>query len=192
MSKHNRNQPGTPRGTRPVGALAARRARRRSGPRTAGPIRSWRSWLVLAGASTVPILAAAAFMLTSVRPAAGAEITVYKSPTCACCGKWIRHMRDAGFRITEKNLADVVTIKKKYGVPTSLYSCHTSLAGEYVIEGHVPADLVQRLLDEQPAVTGLAVPGMPAGSPGMEGAVKEPYVVRAFARMGEVSTYAVR
>jgi hypothetical protein len=120
------------------------------------------------------------------------EIVVYKSVACDCCEKWAQHLRGAGFRVTVHELADVTPIKKKYGVPTSTYTCHTALVRGYVIEGHVPADLVQRLLKEQPAIVGLAVPGMPVGSPGMEGAQKERYEVLAFTRSGELSPFAVR
>ena len=120
------------------------------------------------------------------------EIVVYKALECSCCEEWAKHMRGEGFRVTVHQLADVAPLKKKYGVPTSMYSCHTGLVRGYVIEGHVPADLVRRLLAEQPAVVGLAVPGMPAGSPGMEGVQKDRYEVLAFTRSGERSVYAVR
>ena len=125
-------------------------------------------------------------------PAHAGEITVYKSPTCQCCELWLRHMRRAGFAVTERNVADLGSVKKEHGVPGQLSSCHTSAVGGYVIEGHVPADLIERLIDEQPAVAGLAVPGMPAGSPGMESGRKEPYDVLTFTRGGETAVYARR
>src|SRR5690606_28343701 len=120
------------------------------------------------------------------------EITVYKSPTCQCCELWLRHMRRAGFEVTEENVPDVAAIKAEHGVPRTLASCHTTLVGGYVVEGHVPADLVVRLLDERPAVAGLAVPGMPVGSPGMEGIGRQPYEVLTFTSDGETAVYARR
>ena len=96
------------------------------------------------------------------------EITVYKSPTCGCCNKWVSHLRDAGFKVNTINSDDLESIKLSAGVQPFLQSCHTALVDGYVVEGHVPASDIKRLLQERPAVTGLAVPGMPAGSPGME------------------------
>lgn len=155
-----------------------------------GRTRSRRARFGIAGAM-IAVLLVVTYTLFARRARAD-EIVVYKNLGCSCCEKWIQHLRGAGFRVTEHELADVTPLKKKYGVPTSMYSCHTGLVRGYVIEGHVPADLVQRLLKEQPAVVGLAVPGMPAGSPGMEGAQKERYEVLAFTRSGEQSTFAVR
>lgn len=132
------------------------------------------------------------FTLALPRGAAAGEITVYKSRSCLCCGKWIEHMRTAGFRVTEENRDDVSAVKRQHGVPSTMYSCHTSVAAGYVIEGHVPADLVERVINERPNVAGLALPGMPAGAPGMEGVGKVTYEVLAFSRTGEPTTYAVR
>lgn len=101
--------------------------------------------------------------------AAGAvEIHVYKTPTCGCCVKWIEHLEGAGFSVEATELASLDEVKAMNGVPGKLSSCHTALVGGYVIEGHVPASDVARLLSERPKVSGLAVPGMPMGSPGME------------------------
>ena len=103
------------------------------------------------------------------------------------------HLRANGFNVTSNGLSDaeLLKIKAKYGVPESLQSCHTALVGNYVIEGHVPADLILRLLKEKPAVVGLAVPGMPSGSPGMTGP-PEPYSVYTFDRAGKTAAYARR
>lgn len=140
----------------------------------------------------VAALASGGFWLASAAPAPAGEITVYKSPSCGCCKEWVAHARRAGFRVTEENVASVAPIKAQHGVPDRLASCHTSVVGGYVFEGHVPLDLVERLLDERPAVVGLAVPGMPAGSPGMEGAGKELYDVLTFTSDGGTALYARR
>ncbi|MDH5184391.1 MAG: DUF411 domain-containing protein [Gammaproteobacteria bacterium] len=121
----------------------------------------------------------------------GPEITVYKSPTCGCCKKWITHLEDNGFDVTAKNVADVNPYKAENGLPPVLASCHTALVDGYVIEGHVPADDIKRLLKEKPAISGLAVPGMPTGSPGMEqGAHKDRYDVVAFDNKNQMSVYS--
>ncbi|TVQ17692.1 MAG: DUF411 domain-containing protein [Leptolyngbya sp. DLM2.Bin15] len=119
------------------------------------------------------------------------KLIVFRSPTCSCCGQWVEHMEAAGFRVEDHVTDDMTAIKQQYGVPDTLSSCHTALVGGYVIEGHVPASDVQRLLREQPDVVGLAVPGMPIGSPGMEmGDEVEPYTVIAFTQTGETLTFA--
>lgn len=110
---------------------------------------------------------------------------VYKSPTCGCCGDWIDHVEDAGFRVAVQNMPDVVPVKARFGVPQSLWSCHTARVGDYVVEGHVPAEDIARMLSEAPQITGIAVPGMPAGSPGMEvPGYSQPYDVYAFSPDG--------
>ncbi len=119
-------------------------------------------------------------------------MTVYKSPTCGCCKEWVAHMRKAGFTLLVHDLDDVTEMKHTAGVPDKLASCHTALFGKYVIEGHVPADLVTKMLAEKPAFLGLAVPGMVAGSPGMETGQKQPYDVVSFTRDGKSSVYAKR
>jgi hypothetical protein len=125
-------------------------------------------------------------------PVASAKtpVTVYKSPTCGCCGKWVEHMQAVGFACTTNNLPDVAPIKAKHGVPTELQSCHTSLVGGYVIEGHVPAEDIRRLLKEKPAIVGLAAPGMPAGSPGMDVPNSPAYDVIAFDKTGKTTVFA--
>jgi hypothetical protein len=119
-------------------------------------------------------------------------VTAYKSPTCGCCAKWVEHLRKAGFDVTVKDVPNVGEVKLANGVPPELASCHTALVGGYVIEGHVPADLVQRLLREKPAITGIAVPGMPMGSPGMEGSYADRYNIVAFEKGGKQRVYASR
>lgn len=106
---------------------------------------------------------------------------VYKSPTCGCCNAWIEHVEAAGFRVAVQNMPDVVPVKTRFGVPQALWSCHTALVGDYVVEGHVPAEDIARMLADAPRITGIAVPGMPAGSPGMEvPGYSQPYDVYAF------------
>jgi hypothetical protein len=126
------------------------------------------------------------------RPAITA-MQVYRSPTCGCCAKWVDHVKAAGFSPTVHQVEDVSPVKARGGVPGELQSCHTALIGGYVIEGHVPADVIQQLLTERPKVAGLAVPGMPVGSPGMEqGSRVDPYQVIAFTKDGKRSVYAKR
>jgi len=117
-------------------------------------------------------------------PSAFAEshlLKVYKSPSCSCCGAWVSHMRNAGFRVVIAEIADLRPIKKKFGVVPELQACHTGVIDGYVIEGHVPAREVIRLLKDRPMAIGLAVPGMPIGSPGMEqGGRHDPFQVILF------------
>lgn len=120
-----------------------------------------------------------------------ATVTVYKSPTCGCCGAWVEHLRAHGFSVIEQNRDDMSIVKSRLGVPQDLWSCHTATVGDYVVEGHVPAEDLARLLAEAPdGVAGISVPGMPAGSPGMEvEGFSQPYTVWAFGE-GEHSEFA--
>ena len=119
------------------------------------------------------------------------EITVYKSPTCGCCSKWITHLEDNGFKVFARDVANVDPVKVENGLPYGLGSCHTGLVNGYVIEGHVPASDIHRLLEEKPAIKGLAVPGMPIGSPGMEqGDKKDAYDVVAFDEEGNLFQFS--
>ena len=129
--------------------------------------------VTLALAATAGPLAAA-----DTRP----RVTIWKDPNCGCCGAWGEHLERAGFPIRVVDVADMDAVKSRLGVPGNLHSCHTAEVGKYVLEGHVPAGAVLRLLAESPDIRGLSVPGMPIGSPGMEvkGMAAEPYVVRAF------------
>ncbi|NEX91248.1 DUF411 domain-containing protein [Caulobacter sp. 17J65-9] len=95
-------------------------------------------------------------------------MTLYKDPNCGCCTAWLDHMKQAGFKATVIETSDLASVRKKLGVPEELASCHTAQIGRYAVEGHVPPEDVLRLLQEKPNATGLAVPGMPIGSPGME------------------------
>jgi hypothetical protein len=124
-------------------------------------------------------------------PAAAKEtVVVYKSPTCGCCKGWVKHLRENGYQVEVHEQYNVTPVKERLGVPRSLRSCHTAQVGGYVIEGHVPASDIQRLLKERPAIDGLAAPGMPMGSPGMEGPRRDPYDVIAYTRGGGTRVYA--
>ena len=143
------------------------------------------------------VLAVAGLVLYTqllARPAADdlPAVTVYKSPTCGCCSKWNEHLEANGFEVKAIDMPDVRPMKEQLGVPAELASCHTAVVGGYVVEGHVPAEDVKRLLAERPDVTGLAVPGMPIGSPGMEveGRPAEAYDVVAFTKGGEQTVFA--
>jgi hypothetical protein len=118
------------------------------------------------------------------------EVAVYKTPTCGCCGAWVKHLEANGFRTDVTVLDDLAPIKAKQRVPARLGSCHTAVVDGYVVEGHVPAEDVHRLLRERPQALGLVVPGMPAGSPGMEGPVSESYATLLLAADGSTSVFA--
>ena|SRR6266481_4149168 len=114
-------------------------------------------------------------------------ITVHKDPTCGCCSGWVQHLQKAGFETKVRDTRDLDAVKRKLGVPDDLAACHTAEVSGYVVEGHVPAAALKRFLAEKPDATGLAVPGMPIGSPGMEGGNPEPYEVVLFGPAGRRS-----
>jgi hypothetical protein len=160
-----------------------------------------RGWRYLASAALLSVAACGSAPETeTAAPAAGqvahaseaTAITVYKTPTCGCCKKWVEHLEKNGFRVETHDVGDVSPVKAQHGVPGDLHSCHTGLVGGYVVEGHVPADVIRKLLAERPQVAGVAVPGMPMGSPGMEGPYTQHYDVVAFTQEGKTSVYAKR
>ena len=114
----------------------------------------------------------------------GPMITVYKDPNCGCCNGWVKHLAQAGFKTAVRTGANLAAVRKRLGVPDEVASCHTGEIAGYVIEGHVPAIAIQRLLTEKPPARGLAVAGMPTGSPGMEGPDPGPYEVVLFGDFG--------
>lgn len=151
--------------------------------------------LLIAGVSAAAATATAACAQTA-RPSS--DLAVYKSPTCGCCGAWVEHMTAAGFQARITEVTDPGAVRRARGIPDSLASCHTALIGGYVLEGHVPAGDVRRLLAERPDALGLAVPAMPLGSPGMEmpDGRRDPFETllilkgggtRVFARHGQAS-----
>lgn len=139
---------------------------------------------LLLGGTAVVLLFRTQVPSAEAEVAAGTEVVVYKSPTCGCCSKWMDHLTAAGFSVTAHDVADMVAVKRREGVPMDLSSCHTALIGDYVFEGHIPVRVIRDFLEEGPELAGLAVPGMPIGSPGMEGPNPRPYDVVAFDRAG--------
>jgi hypothetical protein len=142
-------------------------------------------------AFSVAALALVAAVAAQQKPAAPL-VEVFKSPTCGCCSQWVEHMRKNGFNVRATDVNDLTEIKKSRGVPDQAQSCHTAVVNGYVVEGHVPAADVQRMLKEKPAIAGIAVGGMPIGSPGMDfpGTTAQPYNVVSFTKSGAVSVYA--
>ncbi|MBI2820841.1 MAG: DUF411 domain-containing protein [Acidobacteria bacterium] len=151
-------------------------------------------WKRLAGCGALVVLLVTAWVLPAAqrRTQEITGVTVYKSPTCGCCKKWVEHLEANGFSVTVQDVVDMTPIRIRHGVARQFSSCHTALVGGYVVEGHVPADLIRRLLKERPNVAGIAVPGMPMGSPGMEGPHSDPYEVLLFDRAGNARVYARR
>lgn len=146
---------------------------------------------VLGGAvlSTIGVRALHALQAQAALP----TMTVYKSASCGCCRQWVEHARSSGFTVRTVDTDDLNSVKREMGIPPALASCHTVVVGSYVVEGHVPADDVKRLLRERPKVRGLAVPGMPIGAPGMEqgpAAGYERYDVIAFETSGATRVFA--
>ena len=136
----------------------------------------------------VAITSLIALAISSPSQSAGPLVTVFKTPTCACCGKWVEHLKANGFTVKVQEVNDTSAYERQYHVPRSMVSCHTAVVNGYTIEGHVPAAEIKRLLSEQPKIVGLAVPGMPVGSPGMEAAHSDAYSV--FDESGHASEYA--
>jgi len=142
-----------------------------------------------AALGTLPLLAA------SKAPSANSVVEVWKSPSCGCCNDWIRHLRAYGFDVQAHEVSDAAKrdLRQRLGLADHFGSCHTALVGGYVVEGHVPAREIQRMLKERPRALGLAVPGMPVGAPGMDGpeygGQKDPYAVLLVQRDGGSSVY---
>lgn len=140
----------------------------------------------------VGIAAGVAALLYNVpgKQAVASEVVVYKSPTCGCCNEWVSHLRSNGFTVSTRDRPNMQPIKQEFGVQPGLQSCHTAVVDGYFIEGHVPANDIKRLLSEKPAISGLSVPGMPMGSPGMEGHRNDNYAVLAVESDSSTSVYA--
>ena len=128
-----------------------------------------------------------ALPMASTRAAEEQAITVHKDPNCGCCTSWVRHLQKAGFNVRTIETADLDAVKARLGIPADLAACHTAQVGGYLVEGHVPAAALKRFLGEKPNAAGLAVPGMPVGSPGMEGGTPQPYEVVLFGPAGRRS-----
>jgi len=126
----------------------------------------------------------------SAPPPPPPAMKVYLTPTCGCCGKWVEHLTAAGFKVTREGTTNLDGVAERQRVPEQLRTCHTAVIGPYLVEGHVPADVVQKMLKEKPKIAGIAVPGMPIGSPGMEGSNPRPYSVVAFKADGTTFEFA--
>lgn len=159
-------------------------------PQTTKPL-SRRQWLGLAGGGVLTVAGVFAFRRLGVTATTeGIPVALYAGADCACCHKWAAHMEANGFRVSTTMVADVSPRKDALGVPVELRSCHTAEIGGYVVEGHVPAGDIRRFLAERSGERGLAVPGMPGGSPGMESDPKVPFDVIAFSADGTTRVYA--
>lgn len=139
-------------------------------------------------------LAGLATMLVSRRVAAAPPpvVTVYKDASCECCAKWVKHLNANGFVVTTRDVLDMDEIKRTMNVPAKLQSCHTAVVGKYVVEGHVPASTIKKFIAENPTAIGLAAPGMPMGSPGMEGGRVDHFDIISFDRDGKSRVYEKR
>ena len=150
----------------------------------------YRALFRFTGVAMVALLASAAAPVTHEHPAP-VRVTVFKDPNCGCCRSWIEHLRKHGFEVVARDTSDVGGAKRAGRVPQQLYSCHTAFVNGYIVEGHVPAADIRRLLQDKPKVAGIAVAGMPAGSPGMEtGGRADAYDVVAFNRDGTTRVFA--
>ena len=145
---------------------------------------------LLIGMTGVLILSAAVVGQQQAKPNP-IPISVYKSPACGCCAQWVDYMRKNGFDPKVQDVDNIGALKLKLGVREEFSSCHTTEVGGYIVEGHVPVESVQRLLKDRPKIAGIAVPGMPAGSPGMEvpSGKKDPYNVLAFTSDGKTTVF---
>jgi hypothetical protein len=123
-------------------------------------------------------------------PSPRLEAKVYLTPTCGCCGKWTEHLEAAGFTVTREVTSQLDAVPERQRVPAVLRTCHTAVVGKYLVEGHVPADVIKKMLKEAPKIAGIAVPGMPIGSPGMEGPNPRSYSILAFNADGTTSEFA--
>ena len=137
------------------------------------------------------LLLASSMTTVAEEAVADREMTVYRSSTCGCCGKWIAHVKQNHFAIKDIVSDDMQAIKQKFGVPSELSSCHTAIVDGYVIEGHVPAADIEKLLKTKPDVVGISAPGMPMGSPGMEmGGRQDDYTVVSFDKDGKARIFS--
>lgn len=142
--------------------------------------------------AVVALLSVGIFSLYQTKPAGESiadEVVVYQSRTCGCCKKWVAHLQENGFKVRSEMMDDVTEIKRKENLPMKLASCHTAKINGYIVEGHVPAVAIRKLLAEKPNLKGISVPGMPMGSPGMEGSHKESFDVVSFDENGSEQVF---
>ena len=155
-----------------------------------------KSWKYVVGLTGTVVLAGTITGWTNrdakadTKKTAQPAVMVYKSPTCGCCQKWVEHLKENGFQVSSENVDDLNSVKKKYGIKENFKSCHTAIIGQYIVEGHVTAQDIKRMLREKPDIRGIGVPGMPLGSPGMEANVSEPFNVLSFDKSGKVEIYS--
>lgn len=151
----------------------------------------YRALIRFTGVALLGSLVSASFPMPSEASAPKPSITVFKDPNCGCCRSWVEHLRKHGFDVAVRDTSDLSGAKRTGRVPEQLHACHTAFVNGYVVEGHVPAADIQRMLRERPKIMGIAVAGMPAGSPGMEmGSRADVYEVVAFNRDGTTRGYA--
>jgi len=156
------------------------------------PALTRRGWIASTFASALLVVGVGARRSALASQVAPTGVLVYASPDCRCCQAWIKHLAANGFLPAAQFVDDVGPIKRKRGVPEKLWSCHTALVGDYTVEGHVPADLIHKMLDQRLPIAGLAAPGMPNGAPGMEGPTKDRYEVISFTHAGRTEVFAAR
>jgi hypothetical protein len=149
-----------------------------------------RTLAIATAAVTLGLTTAAVRTPATIADAKKPTITVYKDPSCGCCKSWVEHLIKHGYRVDAKDTPNMTEIKRTLGVPDAITSCHTAMVNGYLIEGHVPAADIDRLLAKKPRIAGLAVPGMPMGSPGMEGPRNQAYKVLAFDKSGKTTVFA--
>ncbi len=129
-------------------------------------------------------------IFVSAQDISNIKVIVYQSPFWGCCKGWGSHLEKAGFKVKRVEIDNLSAIKQKYNIPSNLQSCHTGIVGPYFLEGHIPVEDIKRLLREKPEIRGLAVPGMPMGSPGMEGAYSDPYRVFSIDAKNKLRVYS--
>jgi hypothetical protein len=153
-----------------------------------------RFWSSLASIGLFFILAGGiAWSAEPNTPTIKTAMVVYKTPACGCCDKWVSHLEENDFTVKVNLVSETASVRTRLGVPGEVTSCHTGMVGDYWVEGHVPADLIHKLMTEQPeGIKGIAAPGMPQGSPGMESANPSTYTIVSVNDENQVETYAIR
>jgi hypothetical protein len=135
------------------------------------------------------LLSVSALAVTGSLHAAPVTVTLYKNPECGCCDGYADYLRHRGFAVTSTPTNDLAEISRKAGIPPDLQGCHTAFIGDYVVDGHVPVEAINKLLAEHPAIKGIALPGMPVGSPGMTGEKTEQFTIYAIGQDGKSSVF---
>lgn len=139
---------------------------------------------VFLGITVIVVLGAISIDQLNLFDDSSDQITVYKLESCGCCTDYVGYLSGYGFTVDEQTVDDLTGIKSRFSIPESLWSCHTTVIGDYVVEGHVPIEVIRKLLNENPSIDGVALPGMPLGSPGMGGVKSEPFIIYSFGSDG--------